>query len=226
MIILKIFDTLYQYCSLKWLKYTLLLVMNENTYLLTLCFKRSYLFIFREGEGRKGRKETSMCGCLSCAPYRGPGLQPRHVPWLGIKSAALWLAGPHSVHWTTLAMADFTLINNHYNICISLLLLLLISKNISSLWYFAFFLRILFNHIITDKLNFFCKLLFMSIIHLSIGYVCGFKTKFVSTFHNYSVNQRFTMLAKCYFSNLWFISNFCFNIYLDTVTILFPFVIL
>ena len=21
-----------------------------------------------------------MCGCLSCAPYWGPGLQPRHVP--------------------------------------------------------------------------------------------------------------------------------------------------
>ena len=25
-----------------------------------------------------------MCGCLSCAHYWGPGLQPRHVPWLGI----------------------------------------------------------------------------------------------------------------------------------------------
>ena len=24
-----------------------------------------------------------MCGCLSCAPYRGPGLQPRHVPYTG-----------------------------------------------------------------------------------------------------------------------------------------------
>ena len=21
-----------------------------------------------------------MCGCFSCAPYWGPGLQPRHVP--------------------------------------------------------------------------------------------------------------------------------------------------
>ena len=27
-----------------------------------------------------------MCGCLSCAPYWGPGLQPRHVPCLGIES--------------------------------------------------------------------------------------------------------------------------------------------
>ena len=26
-----------------------------------------------------------MCGCPSCAPYWGPGPQPRHVPLLGIK---------------------------------------------------------------------------------------------------------------------------------------------
>ena len=25
-----------------------------------------------------------MCGCLSSAPYWGPGPQPRHMPWLGI----------------------------------------------------------------------------------------------------------------------------------------------
>ena len=26
-----------------------------------------------------------MYGCLLCAPYWGPGLQPKHVPSLGIK---------------------------------------------------------------------------------------------------------------------------------------------
>ena len=26
-----------------------------------------------------------MCGCLLRAPYWGPGLKPRHVPWLGIE---------------------------------------------------------------------------------------------------------------------------------------------
>ena len=31
--------------------------------------------------------ETSMCGCLLHAPYWGPGLKPRHVPWLGIEPA-------------------------------------------------------------------------------------------------------------------------------------------
>ena len=48
----------------------------------------TYLLIFRErgreGERRKGRRDESICGCLSSAPYWGPGPQPRHVPWLGI----------------------------------------------------------------------------------------------------------------------------------------------
>ena len=35
-------------------------------------------FIYFRGEGRE--RETSMCGCLLCTPYWGPGLQPRHVP--------------------------------------------------------------------------------------------------------------------------------------------------
>ena len=31
-----------------------------------------------------------MCGCLSHAPYWGPGRQPRHVPRLEIEPATLW----------------------------------------------------------------------------------------------------------------------------------------
>ena len=47
----------------------------------TVFFFLRFLFIFREGKGgRKRGRETSMCGCLSHAPYWGPGLQPRHVP--------------------------------------------------------------------------------------------------------------------------------------------------
>ena len=42
-------------------------------------FLRCYLFLER-GEGRERGRETSMCGCLSCAPYWGPGLRPKHVP--------------------------------------------------------------------------------------------------------------------------------------------------
>ena len=38
--------------------------------------------ILERGEGKEKERErnTSMCGCLSCAPYWGCGLQPRHVP--------------------------------------------------------------------------------------------------------------------------------------------------
>ena len=46
-----------------------------------------------------------MCGCLSHAPYWGPGPQPRHVFWLGIDMATLWFTGQHSIHWATPARA-------------------------------------------------------------------------------------------------------------------------
>ena len=44
-----------------------------------IIFQRVYLFSEREGKEKRGR-ETSMCGCLSDAPYWGLGPQPRHVP--------------------------------------------------------------------------------------------------------------------------------------------------
>ena len=42
-----------------------------------------------------------MCGRLLSTPYWGPGPQPRHVPWLGIELATLWLTGPCLIHWAT-----------------------------------------------------------------------------------------------------------------------------
>ena len=45
-----------------------------------------FIYFQRDEKGeRKRRKETLMYCCLLCAPYWGPGLQPRHVPWLGIE---------------------------------------------------------------------------------------------------------------------------------------------
>ena len=65
------------------------------------------LFIFREEKGgRKRERQTSMCGCLSCAPIWGPGQQPRHVPWLGIEPVILWFTDHHSIHWATPARAE------------------------------------------------------------------------------------------------------------------------
>ena len=71
-------------------------------YIIALFKKRFYLFISRE-RGRKGEREgeTSMCGCLSCAPYWGPTPQPSHVPWLGIKLVTFPFTGWCPNHWAT-----------------------------------------------------------------------------------------------------------------------------
>ena len=68
---------------------------------------RFYLFIFREGKGRRKRgRETSVCGSFSLTPHWGPGPQSRHVLRLGIEPAILWFRGQHSVHWAIPARAD------------------------------------------------------------------------------------------------------------------------
>ena len=67
-------------------------------------FFKILLTYFREG---KGERETSMCGCLLCTPYWGPGPQPRQVLWLGVEPANLWFEGWHSVHWATPARTNF-----------------------------------------------------------------------------------------------------------------------
>ena len=52
-------------------------------------FWRFSLFLER-GEGRKKERERSNNAWLplTCFPQWGPGPQPRHVPWLGIKPTA------------------------------------------------------------------------------------------------------------------------------------------
>ena len=72
----------------------------QGAYLPFFSFLRFYLFIFRERE-REGEKHQ-------CTPHWGPGPQPRHVPWLGIKPVTFWFAGPHSVHWATPARVEHT----------------------------------------------------------------------------------------------------------------------
>ena len=52
-----------------------------------------------------------MCGCLSHASHQRPGLQPRHVPWLGIELATLCFAVWCSIHWATPAQGCFAILN-------------------------------------------------------------------------------------------------------------------
>ena len=71
-------------------------------------FLRDFIYLFLErGEGREKGRETLICerdiGCLSHAPNWGPGLQPRHVPWLGTSDPLV--PSPHSIHWATRARA-------------------------------------------------------------------------------------------------------------------------
>ena len=83
--------------------------INFNVFCYELPFRVNcfvLLCILERGKGgRKRGRATSMCGCLSHAPYWGPCLQPRHVPWLGIETATLWFSGQHSIHWATPARA-------------------------------------------------------------------------------------------------------------------------
>ena len=65
-----------------------------------------FLFIYFKQRRREGEKEGEKHQCVvaSCtSPCGGPGLQPSHVPWLGIELATLWFAGRYSIHWATLA---------------------------------------------------------------------------------------------------------------------------
>ena len=83
----------------------LILLVFKSLLVISSHFKRFYLFIFRE---RKICAKNILIGCLLHAPNWAPGLQPRHVPWLGIKLVTLWFAGRHSIHWATPARAFFT----------------------------------------------------------------------------------------------------------------------
>ena len=51
-----------------------------------------YLFIYRQ-RGRERKRERNINVWLPLTHLMlGPGPQPRHVPWLGIKLASLWFA--------------------------------------------------------------------------------------------------------------------------------------
>ena len=64
-----------------------------------MTFKKIFLAILflDGGEGREKERER-----------RVPGLQSRHVPWLGIEPVTPWFAGQRSIHWATPARAEMT----------------------------------------------------------------------------------------------------------------------
>ena len=78
-------------------------------------FFKYFIYLFLENRGgREKKRERNMgargissIGCFSHAPTRGPGLQPRHVPWLAIELETFWFTGWHSIPWATPARAIY-----------------------------------------------------------------------------------------------------------------------
>ena len=56
-------------------------------------------------------------------PNWGPGLQPRHRPWLGIEPVTLWFTGRHSIHWATSGMYTVKNLIYLFNIFINIYML-------------------------------------------------------------------------------------------------------
>ena len=73
-------------------------------------FKKDFIYLFLDrGEGKEKERERNInvWSSLMGPPLETkPGLQPRHVPWLGIEPMTLWLTGWHSIHWATTARAE------------------------------------------------------------------------------------------------------------------------
>ena len=66
-------------------------------------FLKILLVHFLRQEGKGGRK--TLIHCLSHAANWGPGLQHKHVPWLGTEPATFQFTGWCSIHWATPARA-------------------------------------------------------------------------------------------------------------------------
>ena len=70
-----------------------------------------YLFLERRERREKVRERNIDHLLLAHSQGGGPGQQPRHVSWLGIKLATFGSAGWHSVPWATPARAAFYIFN-------------------------------------------------------------------------------------------------------------------
>ena len=119
-------------------------------------FKRFYLFIFRERGRRDKERKKHRCmrdtsiSCLLHAPNRGPGLQPRHVPWLGVEPATFQFTGQHSVRWATLARARQRFLARTMNICLPCIFYFYVFI-IDGTWYWFYIREVILRQIYLSK---------------------------------------------------------------------------
>ena len=90
---------------------------HSTPWFMSMAHTYKFFFFFsrkrekRGGEGeREGEKLQSVVAPhISHALNWGPGQQPRHVPWQGIKLVILWFTGWRSIYWATLARATLNI---------------------------------------------------------------------------------------------------------------------
>ena len=89
-----------------------------------------------------------------------PGLQPRHVPWLGIELVNLWFASQCSIHWVTPVRAKY------------IMLPLLFIKLALFIFYISF--------CTLDGLNysFSCYYLYVNLLHIQLHLLCTYNAIF------------------------------------------------
>ena len=91
---------LHQHSVLEWI--TLLSNVCFQYFIFSIFFfKILFIYFLERGQGREKGREISLWGCLLPACDWGPGPQPRHVPWLGIKLVTFWFSGQSYIHWAT-----------------------------------------------------------------------------------------------------------------------------
>ena len=103
-----------------------------------------------------------MYGCFLHAPQWGPGLQPRHVPWLGFESVTLWFTDQCSIHWATSARVESS---SFINCAITIILPLKVT-------YFCH-LRVWVCHLSVSACLWMCGFACVHLSPLALYYSCG-----------------------------------------------------
>ena len=104
----------YRWCSVNfyWITvfkylffyFSIIIFLFFYFYSVTIVCIKDFIYLFL-GRGERREKKINVLQPFTRPPHWGPGLKPRHVPWLGIKPTTIWFVGWHSIHWAIPARA-------------------------------------------------------------------------------------------------------------------------